>query len=134
MPEHHPLIDPRAIIDLAGQLDSPAAALRFLGDYLGMLEGRLRRILIGLNEEDADVAMDAVLSLKISSAMNAAVQAESSCRSLEALVRGGCFELARAEAVTLTHIVSRMRDESATLLGQARAGLALDGPAETWAA
>lgn len=134
MPEHHPLIDPRAIIDLAGQLDSPAAALRFLGDYLGMLEGRLGRILIGLNEEDADVAMDAVLSLKISSAMNGAVQAESSCLSLEALVRGGCFELARAEAVKLTAIVSRLRDESAALLGQARAALALAGPAETWAA
>ncbi|MFB9651934.1 Hpt domain-containing protein [Pseudarthrobacter oxydans] len=138
MPEHHPLIDPAAILELAGQLASPAAALRFLGDYLGMLQGRLGRILIGLHEEDPDVSMDAILSLKISSAMNGALAAASSCSSLEALVRGGCFELARTEALKLTAIVSLLTDEAATLLGQAQTVLALGGPAdgfsESWAA
>ncbi|MDQ5862405.1 MAG: hypothetical protein M3536_09090 [Actinomycetota bacterium] len=41
------------IHDLADQLEDSAEALKFLETYLGMLPGRLERILTGLNENDA---------------------------------------------------------------------------------
>ncbi|NSX37182.1 Hpt domain-containing protein [Pseudarthrobacter oxydans] len=133
MPEH-PLIDSRATLDLADQMDSPHAALRFLSDYLVMLQGRLGRILVGLTGEDAETSMDAILSLKISSAMNGAHQAAASCHSLEALVHGGCFEMARAESVKLTAIVSRLTDSAAALLEQAMADLGLESLQDTFGA
>ncbi|MET4097566.1 hypothetical protein [Arthrobacter sp. UYCu712] len=57
---------------MAGQLDSPAAALTFLETYLRMLPGRLERIHRGIDDLDDETSHDAVLSLKVASNMTGA--------------------------------------------------------------
>ncbi|MET3904245.1 Hpt domain-containing protein [Paenarthrobacter sp. 4246] len=79
---------------LAEELDDDAPAISFLSTYLSMLPGRILRISTGLCLHDADASMDAVLSLKISSAMVGAVDTENQCRAIEAMIRGGHFDSA----------------------------------------
>jgi hypothetical protein len=117
MPERS-LLDFGPIHILASDV-GPALALEFLDGYLAMLPGRLQRILAGLRDEDAEKAMDAILSLKISSAMNGALKVEASCATLAVLVRQGCFERARPEAVQLYVLVAVLMINAPVLLYQA---------------
>ena len=66
-----------------------ACAESFAETFQSMLAGRVDRIVRALGERDADTALDAVLSLKISSAMAGAEQMASLCASLESELRAG---------------------------------------------
>lgn len=130
------LLDPQPIRSLANDV-GPAIAGAFLGGYLTMLPGRLQRILAGLQDEDADKTLDAILSLKITSAMNGALDVEACCVTLEILVRKGCFELARPEAWQLQALVAVLITNTPALLQQAAADMGLsatDGCGESLAA
>ncbi|MBT8159627.1 Hpt domain-containing protein [Arthrobacter sp. GN70] len=59
------------------------AAHRFAATYTRMLPARVERINQALDDGDDHQAMDAVLSLKISSAMVGALQMEQHCARLE---------------------------------------------------
>ncbi|HJW00630.1 MAG TPA: Hpt domain-containing protein, partial [Arthrobacter sp.] len=75
MPDERPVgLEPATLRRLAEDIENPTAALNFLGDFLSMLPGRITRILETLAERDAKRAMDATLSLKITSAMTGAVE------------------------------------------------------------
>ncbi|KRE54786.1 hypothetical protein ASG92_24545 [Arthrobacter sp. Soil736] len=70
-----PVLDTTCLQDLADAL-TPAAAERYAADYLGLLPARVERIVRALNSQDRDAAMDAALSLKVSSAMIGALRME----------------------------------------------------------
>ena len=60
------VFDPGAVSSLTGHLDDREFAIVFVTRYRRMLPERVRRILAALRDGDADEAMDAVLSLKVS--------------------------------------------------------------------
>lgn len=95
------VIELQSIRDLADETDSPGIALQFLFEYLNLLPRRLQRILHGLRGSDSEASMDALRSLKITSAMAGTHAIEVRCHALEALVRAGNFSAARHEAATL---------------------------------
>lgn len=112
-------LDSAPIRKLAEDL-SAEAALRFVDDYLGMLPGRWKRILRAVDQEDAKVALDALLSLRVTSSMSGALDTAASCRELESLVRAGHFPQARAEATRLSTELHYLQDAAPDLLQRAR--------------
>jgi hypothetical protein len=120
------LFDRDVVQGLADELDSPDTAVRFLGDYLCLLPQRLKRILTALDEMDTESALDALLSLKITSSMTGALRAEACCRTIHALVREENFVQAWVEAEEMTVTVSRLHAVAPTLLAWAK--MDLEGP------
>ncbi|MFP5367632.1 MAG: Hpt domain-containing protein [Actinomycetes bacterium] len=67
--EAFPLVDPDVLAELGDKLGSPAMAARFASDYLGLWDSRLHRLLAGFARGDIPAALDAVISIRVSSAM-----------------------------------------------------------------
>jgi HPt (histidine-containing phosphotransfer) domain-containing protein len=82
-----PLVDPSALEELGSQLDSPAVAKGFARDYTNMWDQRYQSLASSLDSGDQDAAMDAVLSLKTSSAMVGGVRLAQLARALEDAIR-----------------------------------------------
>lgn len=82
-----PLVDPAALQELGSQLESPAVAKGFARDYTNMWEGRYQSIASSLGSGDEAAALDAVLSLKTSSAMVGGVRLAGLARELEDAIR-----------------------------------------------
>ncbi|AUZ35657.1 hypothetical protein C3B78_15165 [Arthrobacter sp. PGP41] len=117
-----PALDLAQLMKIGDDL-SPEIALRFLSDYLGMIPGRWSRILLALDDEDPDVVLDALVSLRITSSMAGAWEAEAHCRELESLVRAGCTAKARVEASKLGPKLERLFCAAPDLLKQAQGSL-----------
>lgn len=64
-----PLMDPDVLAELSDKLGSPVLAARFASDYLDLWDRRLERLLAGFARGDIPAAMDAVISIRVSSAM-----------------------------------------------------------------
>ncbi|MFF2843921.1 Hpt domain-containing protein [Paenarthrobacter sp. NPDC057981] len=92
-PGSNPL-EPCKLQALAEELGDSRLAQRFFSTYLAMLPGRLLKLSNGLGRHDLDASMDAVLSLKISSAMVGAVETETQCRAIEMMIREDHFDTA----------------------------------------
>lgn len=95
---HHrelPLVDPMALQDLAGQLDSPAPALAFARDFALSWQRRFDRLVISTSRSDLTAAMDAALSLKIASTMVGALRLADLARELEKQIQGADLDAAR---------------------------------------
>lgn len=84
-----PVLDASRYRQLAIELKSNDDAMRFIADYWHMLPERVSRILAVLRDGDAAAAMDAVLSLKVTSSMTGALQVEHDCLRLEQDLRDG---------------------------------------------
>jgi HPt (histidine-containing phosphotransfer) domain-containing protein len=106
-----PVLDRTALDELGANLP-PAAARRFAVGYGEMLAGRVDRIISALRHQDADRAMDAVLSLKISSSMVGALAMEERCATLQRHLEAGDTSGARLAAAALPSA----RDELFTAL------------------
>ncbi|MEZ2391141.1 Hpt domain-containing protein [bacterium RCC_150] len=78
-----PALDQRALQRLARDMHSHEAAEQFAAAYTRMLAARVERIDQALSSGDDHQAMDAVLSLKTSSAMVGALRMEQHCARLE---------------------------------------------------
>nr|WP_306422821.1 Hpt domain-containing protein [Paenarthrobacter aurescens] len=98
-------------------------ALRFLSTYLSMLPGRILRISNGLCRHDPDASMDAVLSLKISSAMVGALETEDQCRAIESMIREDHFDSAVLALPALRNSTDRCFAAGPQLLGKAQESL-----------
>ena len=86
-PRATPVLNPlelQALIEHAGR----SAAARFADDFLQLFEGRLTRVDAALTTADPAGALDAVLSLKASSAMLGAERMALYCTGLETELRG----------------------------------------------
>ena len=90
------LVDPAVFKDLEDQLDGRAIALRFVSDYTDMWEQRFRRLAAAVAVQDWPAAMDAVISLKISSSMVGAQRLAWLAESLEKLIRSEDYAAANA--------------------------------------
>ena len=82
-----PLVDPSALRELGSQLDSPAVAKGFARDYTNMWDQRYQALANSLDSGDEAAALDAVLSLKTSSAMVGGVRLAELARELEDAIR-----------------------------------------------
>ena len=90
-----PLVDPAALQELGSQLASPAVAKGFARDYTNMWDRRYQSLASSLGSGDDAAALDAVLSLKTSSAMVGGVRLAELARELEEAIRVGDADLAR---------------------------------------
>ncbi|MDQ0925667.1 HPt (histidine-containing phosphotransfer) domain-containing protein [Pseudarthrobacter sp. W1I19] len=84
-----PLVDPVVLQDLEHQLGQPDLATNFAKDYVGLWEQRERRLMASLAHEDRAAALDAAISLKVSSTMVGARRLAGLAQALESAVRGG---------------------------------------------
>ena len=64
-----PLVDSGILADLEEQLDGAELALRFARDYAAMWDQRYRRLALAVENQDRASALDAIISLRITSAM-----------------------------------------------------------------
>ena len=90
-----PLVDHAALQELGSQLDSPAVAQGFARDYTNMWDRRYQSLASSLDSGDEAAALDAVLSLKTSSAMVGGVRLAELARELEDAIRVGDAERTR---------------------------------------
>ena len=82
-----PLVDPSALQELGSQLESPAVAKGFARDYTNLWDRRYQSLATSLDSGDEAAALDAVLSLKTSSAMVGGVRLAGLARELEDAIR-----------------------------------------------
>ncbi|MGJ3192932.1 Hpt domain-containing protein [Paenarthrobacter nitroguajacolicus] len=118
-----PALEPCRLQALAEELGDSRPALRFLSTYLSMLPGRILRISNGLCHHDADASMDAILSLKISSAMVGALETEDQCRAIETMIREDHFDSAVQALPALQNSTDRCFAAGPQLLGKAQESL-----------
>ncbi|WP_346926511.1 Hpt domain-containing protein [uncultured Arthrobacter sp.] len=89
-----PLVDPAALQDLGVQLESPTLAKGFARDYARMWAQRYNCLASALDRRDEAGSLEAVLSLKTSSAMVGGVQLARLAGELEDAVRSGDMDRA----------------------------------------
>lgn len=86
-----PLVDAAVLAELEDELAGSGLAQRFARDYAAMWDVRLARLGTAVLSRDGDSALDAVISLKISSAMVGGVRLAKLAELLEGLIRRGDF-------------------------------------------
>lgn len=86
-----PLIDATVLDELDDELAGSGLARRFARDYTAMWDTRLARLGTAVDSQDEASALDAVISLKISSAMVGGLRLAKLAEVLEALIREGDF-------------------------------------------
>lgn len=91
-----PLVDPAALQDLGTELDSPSVAKGFARDYARMWDRRYRCLASALDRRNQAGSLEAVLSLKTSSAMVGGVQLAELAAELQVAIRGGDMDRARS--------------------------------------
>ena len=107
-PAAPPLVDPAALQDLGAQLDSPAVAKGFARDYTRMWDQRYRSLASALERGDLAGSMDAVLSLKTSSAMVGGLRLAQLAGELESALRAGDM----GHALALLRVVAERGGET----------------------
>ncbi|MFJ6535918.1 Hpt domain-containing protein [Paenarthrobacter sp. NPDC091711] len=117
------VLEPCRLQELADELGGSAPVLGFLADYLSLLPDRMLRISSGLCGHNADASMDAILSLKISSAMVGALETEDQCRAIERMIREDHFDSAIRAFPALQNSTDRCFAAGPQLLGKARESL-----------
>ncbi|UKA49776.1 Hpt domain-containing protein [Arthrobacter sp. FW305-123] len=117
------ILEPCRLQELADELGDSIPALGFLSNYLSMLPHRMLSISRGLCGHDSEASMDAILSLKISSAMVGALETEDQCRAIELMIREDHFDSAMQAFPALQHSTDRCFAAGPQLLGQARESL-----------
>lgn len=90
--------DDGALRQISFEIDDQAVALVFASRYRQMLLGRVSRITTALQHHDADAALDALLSLKVSSATVGTGELAELALALEGDVRRHDLTAARLEA------------------------------------
>ncbi|BCW79514.1 MULTISPECIES: Hpt domain-containing protein [unclassified Arthrobacter] len=86
-----PLIDAAVLEELEDELAGSGLAQRFARDYAAMWDLRLARLGTAVDSQDEASALDAVISLKISSAMVGGLRLARLAELLEGLIRQGDF-------------------------------------------
>jgi hypothetical protein len=98
-----PLVDLAVLQDLAEQLAHPAVAQNFARDYANLWTQRYQKLAAALDRQDVPAALDAVISMKIASAMVGGLRLSRLAEQLEEFIRRGDLEsgLALIAAVEL---------------------------------
>lgn len=105
--------------NLSAELGDPQAALRFLTKYLTLLPVRIERITEGLKHHDLASTTDALLSLKITSAMIGAQTIEAACAYLSDLPEAALLQRGTELLPQLQQTASDLNREAALLQTEA---------------
>ena len=98
-----PLVDAGILEDLEDQLNGSELAVRFARDYAAMWDQRYTRLAAAVQSEDRAAALDAIISLKITSAMVGGVRLARLAEILEKLIRQGDFGQGQALMERVAH-------------------------------
>jgi HPt (histidine-containing phosphotransfer) domain-containing protein len=101
--ESLPVLDPTPLLALADEAGD-AVAQRFLVEYLNLLPARVSRVIGGLSSSDVESSRDAVVSLKVSSAMAGATRMEHYCLELEDRLTARTMPDAAAALLSMSRI------------------------------
>jgi HPt (histidine-containing phosphotransfer) domain-containing protein len=120
------VFDPHALSRIASDTDSDVFVLDLVRTYRRLLAARVERVFAGLASGDVDETMDAVLSLRVSSAMTGAVDLAGLAQRIEDDVRRGDLAHARQEASALlpavAEVESALRSWTEHHVGESPAG------------
>lgn len=86
-----PLVDSGILEDLEDELNGSELALRFARDYAAMWDQRYSRLALAVQNQDRASALDAIISLRITSAMVGGLRLARLAEVLEAVIRQGDF-------------------------------------------
>ncbi|MFB8367837.1 Hpt domain-containing protein [Pseudarthrobacter sp. NPDC055928] len=86
-----PLVDSGVLEDLEEELNGSELALRFARDYAAMWDQRYSRLALAVENQDRAAALDAIISLRITSAMVGGVRLARLAEVLESVIREGDF-------------------------------------------
>lgn len=86
-----PLVDSGVLEDLEEELNGSELALRFARDYAAMWDQRYSRLALAVENQDRAAALDAIISLRITSAMVGGVRLARLAEVLESVIRQGDF-------------------------------------------
>jgi hypothetical protein len=103
------VFDPQALTKLAHDMKDRAFAMSFAEKYRGLLDHRVSRITTALAEADFIDAMDATLSLKVSSTTVGTCELAEIAQQIELDVRRQDAPAARMRASTLPDAALRAR-------------------------
>jgi hypothetical protein len=106
-----PLVDPRVLQDLEDQLNGSALALRFARDYAAMWDGRVHRLAAAVQNQDCASALDAAISVKVTSAMVGGARLAFLAETLESAIRRGDFGQGQVLMERLTEFGDRTVSE-----------------------
>ena len=98
-----PLVDAGILEDLEDQLNGSELAVRFARDYAAMWDQRYTRLAAAVQSEDRAAALDAIISLKITSAMVGGVRLARLAEILEKVIRQGDFGRGQALMERVAH-------------------------------
>jgi len=84
-----PLVDLAVLQDLEEQLAHPAVAQNFARDYATLWTQRYQKLAAALDRQDVPAALDAVISMKIASAMVGGLRLSRLAEQLEEFIRSG---------------------------------------------
>lgn len=98
-----PLLDFAVLQDLEEQLGSSEIASDFARDYARLWVQRQGNLVAAVEGQDRGRALDAVVSLKVSSAMVGGLRLALLAETVEAFIRGGDFPGGRALAMLAHH-------------------------------
>lgn len=106
-----PLVDAGILEDLEDQLNGSELAVRFARDYAAMWDQRYTRLAAAVQSEDRAAALDAIISLKITSAMVGGVRLARLAEILEKVIRLGDFGQGQALMERVAHSGDRTVSE-----------------------
>jgi HPt (histidine-containing phosphotransfer) domain-containing protein len=96
------LVDHAVLEDLGEEVGSPEIARKFANDYAGMWVRRQSRIAASVQREDQAAALDAVISLKVASAMVGGSRLAHLAAALESVLRLGDLQAVAALLAGIT--------------------------------
>jgi HPt (histidine-containing phosphotransfer) domain-containing protein len=96
-------VDAGILEDLEDQLNGSELAVRFARDYAAMWDQRYTRLAAAVQSEDRAAALDAIISLKITSAMVGGVRLARLAELLEKVIRRGDFGQGQALMERVAH-------------------------------
>ena len=115
-----PLLDPAVLRDLEDQLGGAGIASDFARDYAMLWGQRQGNLVAAVGREDRERALDAVISLKVSSAMVGGARMAMLTERLEAFIRGGDFPGGRALlAILARHGDATVKELQLNYIGKA---------------
>ncbi|RAX47284.1 Hpt domain-containing protein [Arthrobacter sp. AQ5-06] len=84
-------IEPEILAELETELDGPELARGFARDYAALWDQRFSRLTAAVQAEDRPEALDAVISLRITSAMVGGIRLSVLAQALEDAIRRSDF-------------------------------------------
>ncbi|MHA7297388.1 Hpt domain-containing protein [Pseudarthrobacter sp. MDT1-22] len=106
-------VEPDILAELEAELDGPELALGFARDYASLWDQRFSRLAAAVHTEDRPIALDAVISLRIASAMVGGIRLSVLAQALEDAIRRSDFVQGQALLATLAehgvHTVSELQ-------------------------